>query len=110
MTYDDVSTMTDVYAGPQQTPRAPFPAEDGGAPYPHNYLNNDITGFCPVCGAEVREKAAFCMNCGAALSEGAEQPKSDLTPLPHEENPSYNCVYAGPNWMPQSFRVPPEGQ
>ena len=33
--------------------------------------------FCPKCGKEVEEKAAFCSNCGEALSYSIAQ---ELTP------------------------------
>jgi uncharacterized membrane protein YvbJ len=54
-------------------------------------------GFCNNCGAELKEGAAFCMQCGAKVAD-VSQPKVDMNT---HTTPQY-APYAGPGTVPNA--------
>ncbi len=64
--------------------------------------------FCPNCGTQNADTAAFCANCGSPLKStsmpggGGSQPNPNPTPPPGNYNPNPNPGYnPNPNPNPQ---------
>ena len=65
----------------------------------------EIARRCTTCGASVRQRAAFCSQCGSSISEldtaptqalgpdlTATQPLSTIVPPPPQETPTHDGV------------------
>ena len=57
--------------------------------------------YCPNCGTQLPDDAAFCQNCGKALAEqAAPQPQ----PQPQEQAPQYQ--QPAPQYQPPQYQPP----
>lgn len=57
--------------------------------------NNDTELKCPVCGAAITDKQAFCISCGTNLKELAMVKEEPVSKVEKEEKVSESCPYCG---------------